>query len=45
MGCLLEMGFLFDVVWCVLCDGFWDGMRNERNEMEDFGLDLKGWKV
>ena len=36
-------GFVFGVVCCVLCFG--RGDRNERNEMKDFGLDLKGWRV
>ena len=43
MGCLfltLCVGFS---VGCFVC--FEEGMRNERNEMEDYGLNLKGWRV
>ena len=40
MGCLF---LTLCVGFSVLC--FEEGMRNERNEMEDFGLKLKGWRV
>ena len=36
-------GFVFDGVCFVM--RFGRGDRNGRNEMEDFGLDLKGWRV
>ena len=43
MGCLLER-VLF-LALCVLSCVLGEGDRNERNEMEDFGLKLKGWRV
>ena len=43
MGCLLERGLFLSV--CVLSCVLGEGDRNERKEMEDFGLDLKGWRV
>ena len=37
-------GFVFVSV-CVLSCVLGEGDRNERNEMEDFVLKLKGWRV